>query len=59
MGNGQPTNETSRATAYPAVETAENSMSIELGGGNIARKTLPVACWHWAYGSPVLYIFKH
>jgi len=47
MGNGKSTNKISRAIVYLAVGMAENSMSIVLGGGNIARKMLPVACWHW------------
>ena len=48
-----------KTIAYPAVGTAENSMSILLVGGNIARKMFLVACWHWVYVSPSLYIFKH
>jgi hypothetical protein len=60
MGDDKSTNKASRATAYPAVGRAENSMSIIVSQErDIARRTFLVPCLHWVYGGPLLKIFKH
>ena len=50
MGDGKSTNKTSRATAYPAPGTAENSRGIVPKERNTRRKIFLVAFWDWVYG---------
>ena len=45
MGDDKSTNETSRATAYPALGTAENSMSIVPKERNTGCNMFRVAFW--------------
>ena len=62
MSDGKLTNKTSRATAYLAVGTAENSRSILPKARNITCKMFPIPCWDWVYGvlcTNFTYTFKH
>jgi hypothetical protein len=60
IGDGESTNMTGKATAYPAVGTAANSCtSIVLKGKSTTCKMFLIPCWHGWFTGVLCFIPLH